>query len=117
MAQPVVDLPPLGTKERAAVLARQRRRRRARGVLGPFDRVPVFAVRHVIKSLFDAGFTYTRIEAVSGVDKDRLVDIMCREGKLFVNYETHQRFCALDIEALIASRRPRLRNRRSTMTT
>jgi hypothetical protein len=98
---PEDDLPPHGTKEREAALARLRRKRRKAGTLGLYDRVPVYAARHALTYLFDHGFTYTRIQALTGVDKDLILKIMHSPDKKWINYETHLRICRLDLEAVV----------------
>ena len=99
------DLPPARTKERAALRARERQRRRGYGVLGPHDRVPAFAVRHVLQLLRDAGFTYMRLSEIFGIDTKQIFDYLKPETR-FVQKHTHDRITSVSVAEIVANEKP-----------
>ena len=99
------DLPPARTKERNALRARERHRRRVYGTLDPHDSVPAFAVRHVFQTLRAAGFTYVRIAEIFGINTKQICDYLKPETR-FVQKHTHDRITSVDLNAILARETP-----------
>ena len=100
------ELPPVGTRERATMRARLRRRRVAEGRKGPEDYVSPAAAQYTLRVLHNEyGFTYERLGEIFGLERSFLQSI-CSGQRKWVTKKTHDRIASVDIVKVVLKEKP-----------